>query len=443
MSWDPIIGLEIHLELATKTKMFCRCPADHFGKKPNSQTCPVCLGLPGALPYPNQKAIEWTVLLGLALDCQVPLFSKFDRKNYFYPDLPKGYQISQYEEPLTRWGKLKLFGPPPHTVRIIRVHLEEDTGRLVHRRLGGQSLSLIDFNRCGVPLVEVVSEPDIHSVKELGEFAKKTRQIVRYLKISEADMEKGQMRFELNLSMRKKGESKLPSYRVEVKNLNSFRFLEKAAVYEIRRQTKALEEGQTLRQETRGFDEKKQITVLQRTKEEAHDYRYFPEPDIPPISWKKSQLEALKKELPELADQKAVRFQKDLGLTCKQAVLLVRTRKQAEYFEAAAKLGQKKGIGALEIANLIINKKVDPVKLSPQSLVATLLEAKKKTKLAAIETEKIIASVIQKNPVEAARFKQGKEGLLQFFIGQVMKDSRGQADPQLTQEILVKKLKKF
>jgi len=297
MSYEPVIGLEIHLELKVRSKMFCRCRADYFGKKPNSLTCPVCLGLPGALPYPNKKAIEWTVLLGLALGCEIPLEAKFDRKNYFYPDLPKGYQISQYFMPFCRRGHLtvKTANCKQKVVRINRVHLEEDTGKLLHTDFEGQNLTLIDFNRAGVPLVEIVSEPDLDSIEEMIEYAKKIRQLVKGLEISDADMEKGQMRFELNISLRRSGNQKLPSYRVEVKNINSFKFLEKAAKYEIRRQTEIWEAGKKPLQETRGFAEKRQVTFSQRGKEEAKDYRYFPEPDIPPIRWKKSQIESLRK----------------------------------------------------------------------------------------------------------------------------------------------------
>ncbi|TSC54337.1 MAG: aspartyl-tRNA(Asn)/glutamyl-tRNA (Gln) amidotransferase subunit B, partial [Microgenomates group bacterium LiPW_31] len=320
MRFFPIIGLEVHIELETESKMFCSCSASHFGKKPNTQTCPICLGLPGALPVPNKKAIEWTVLVGLALNCQIPIFSKFDRKNYFYPDLPKGYQISQYDLPLCQNGRLD-------GVKIRRVHLEEDTAKLIHTIVKSKKCTLIDFNRSGVPLMEIVSEPDITSALQAKTFLQKLQQIVRYLGVSEADMEKGQMRCEptVNLKIVKNGKTQFTPL-VEIKNINSFRFVQKAIEFEINRQLKEFQKTRTEKglgnKTTRGWDEVKQKTVLQREKEEAADYRYFPEPDIPPMRWDKFTINNLQLTVPELPGQKVARFIKQYGLSKYDAVIL-------------------------------------------------------------------------------------------------------------------------
>src|SRR3989344_3184410 len=275
MKYTPIIGMEIHVELRTKSKMFCGCPADHFLVEPNTHTCPVCLGLPGALPVPNAKAIDWTRLIGLSLGSTVNQVTKFDRKHYFSPDLPKGYQISKYDQPMCTGGEVRVGDT---TIRLRRGHLEEDTAKLIH----SGDKSLIDFNRSGVALVESVTELDLHSSPDVKRFLKSLQQTIRYLGVSDADMEKGSMRLEANISVSK--DSQLPNYKVEVKNVNSFRFIAQAIDYEIDRQTRILESGQTPTQETRGFSESKSATVSQRSKEEAQDYRYFPEPDIPPLT---------------------------------------------------------------------------------------------------------------------------------------------------------------
>lgn len=430
MKKQTVIGLEIHIELKTKTKMFCRCPADHFGKKPNTQVCPVCLGLPGALPVANKKAIEWTVLAGLALNCQVPLLSKFDRKNYFYPDLPKGYQISQYDMPLCKNGKLG-------KVQIRRVHLEEDTAKMIH----SANQTLIDFNRSGVPLMEIVTEPDISSAQEAKEFLKKLQQNVRYLGISDCDMEKGSMRLEANISVRKPNEQKLPGYKVEVKNLNSFRFVEKAIDYEIKRQAQQIRAGKKLIQETRGWDEVKQATFSQRAKEEAQDYRYFPEPDLPPIYWQEKQIKTIGAKLPELTDKKLARFVKEFGLSDYQAQILVADQPKASYFEETVKLGKKHQLPIKDMANMIINKRVEIKKISPSQLVKILIAQKAKSKISKEKLTQVIAQVLEINPKIAEDFKRGKKTVIEFLVGQVMKQTKGQADPNQTRRLINKELK--
>jgi len=440
VNFVPIIGLEIHIELKTTSKMFCGCLAAHFGKKPNTQVCPVCLGLPGALPVPNKKAVEWTVLAGLALGCKIPKFSKFDRKNYFYPDLPKGYQISQYDLPLAVNGKLKFqVSSSKFQVRIRRVHLEEDTAKMIHT-----NVTLLDFNRSGVPLMEIVTEPDIHSPRQAKEFLKKLTQIIRYLGVSDCDMEKGTMRIEPNISVKKVNQLRitsceLPDYKVELKNINSFRFVEKAIDYEIKRQIQLYESGKTPIQETRGWDEKKQVTYPQRVKEEAQDYRYFPEPDIPPIKWRNGEIKKLRNLLPELPEEKLARFVKIYGLSEYNAKILTETRQIADYFEKAVKLGKGK-IKPQEIANIIINKRIDISRTSPKKLITPLLKKQKITKLASKELEKIIVEVLKENQKAVEDYKRGKTNTIQFLIGQVMKKTKGRAKVEEIPEVLKRNL---
>ncbi|MBU0619393.1 Asp-tRNA(Asn)/Glu-tRNA(Gln) amidotransferase subunit GatB, partial [Patescibacteria group bacterium] len=367
----PIIGLEVHVGLATKSKMHCACSANHFQVKPNTHTCPVCLGLPGALPVPNQKAVEWTILLGQALNCRITELSKFDRKNYFYPDLPKGYQISQYDLPFASQGEL-IITPAGKIIHINRVHLEEDTAKLIHR----DGASLVDFNRSGVPLIEIVSEPEINSADEAVVYLKTLQQIIRYLGISDADMEKGSMRLEPNISLGSMGWTvgdSLPDYKVEIKNINSFKFAHKAINCEIERQKILLERGERPKQETRGFDEKTGQTYVQRNKEAASDYRYFPEPDIPPINISASPHLHISKILPELPEEKQARFVKQYQLSDDNVQILTQTRELADYFEAAVKLGKKHQLSAQKLANHLINKKPKIKKVSPEELVKQLL----------------------------------------------------------------------
>ena len=423
------IGLEVHVELKTKSKMFCSCKSDYFGEKPNSITCPVCLGLPGALPVPNKKAIEWCVVLGLALNCEIPLFSKFDRKNYFYPDLPKGYQISQYDQPFCVQGNIKLSSGK--TVGIRRVHMEEDTGKLIHEG----DLTLIDFNRSGVPLVEIVTEPDFETATEVKEYLQKLQQIVRYLEISDADMEKGQMRLEPNISI---AESKKP-YRVEVKNINSFNFVDKAIKFELDRQKELIDKGETPLQETRGWDEKKQQTVSQRTKEEASDYRYFPEPDIPPIKWTATQISNLKSQIPELPQEKFTRFIKDYKLNNYDSGLLTRDKTLANYFEEAVKVGKKFELSAKQIANYIINRKPNIEEVLPAQLVQTIKHTTVTVQLGESELDKVIEDVLEANENAVFDYKKGKGQAIMFLVGQVLRKVP-KLDANLVKEKILSKL---
>ncbi len=445
----PVIGLEVHVELKTKSKMFCGCSADYFGKKPNTHTCPVCLGLPGALPVPNKTAIEWCVMLGMALNCDIPLFSKFDRKNYFYPDLPKGYQISQYDEPFALKGKITLNSGK--TIGITRVHMEEDTGKLIHENVNGEDVTLIDFNRSGVPLVEIVTEPDFDNPKDVKEYLRKLQGIVRYLDISNADMERGDMRLEPNISIREKRQetsSKLPDYKVEVKNINSFRFVEKSIEYEIKRQTEILKSGKTPVQETRGWDEAKQRTVTQRVKEEASDYRYFPEPDIPPIRWTMEKLELIKKQIPRLPEVIRERFKKEYDLTEYDAEILTREKETADYFEEAVKIGKKENIKPKTIANLIINKKVNVKETLPATLIKTMSKTSSYAKIDMQDLTKTIEEVLKENPQAFGDYKQGKTQALQFIIGKTIKKlidlptgGQGKVDPKIIIEVINKIIK--
>lgn len=445
MIYEPVIGLEVHAELNTKTKMFCRCSADYFGKAPNTHTCPICLGLPGALPFTNEDAINKCLMIGLALNCQIQDLSRFERKNYFYPDLSKGYQISQYRWPfcINGWVEVKDSLGDKVKIRINRVHQEEDTAKLIHQ-FGDQKLTMIDFNRSGVPLVEIVTEPDFHDPAQIKDYAKKLQQIFRYLDVSDADMEKGNMRLEANVSVRKvsshltSGKVKLPNYRIELKNINSFNFMVAAVEYEIKRQIEALERGEKLVQETRGWDEDKKKTYLQRTKEKAHDYRYFPEPDIPEFrkSNIKNQILKIKAELPELPDQKVARYVNEYGLIDSQAVILAESKELAEYFEKVMERGQREGIRATEAANYLINRKPDMKEVSPDQIIKEITGRK----IGVVEDEDRIKrwakEALSENPGMAELYKKGKVSVIQALIGVVMRKSTGKANPTKVKEML-------
>jgi len=469
-NYQAIVGMEVHVELKTASKIFCGCKNDPFhAPKQNIYTCPVCLGLPGALPVANKKAIEWTIKLGLALGCKINTLSKFDRKHYFYPDLPKGYQISQYDVPFCFEGKVDTsFGP----VGITRVHLEEDTGKLIHDTVKGKKVSLIDFNRSGVPLVEIVSEPEIYSAAQAKEYAKKLRQIIRYLDISDCDMEKGGMRLEANISLisqisnlkssafatsfakasevkkatadRQISNNTLPDYKVELKNINSFRFLERGIEYEIKRQTEILEKGEKPIQETRGYSSEKNITYSQRTKEEAADYRYFPDPDLPPIRITDSWLSQIKKDLPENLDSLFGRWMNKYNVKQDMAELLFETSNEASWLDKLFEETVQNKLPVDKLVNLLVHKKIRTVlyKDSPLKIVD---EYKKATAVDDIGDEQltvIINKVFKSNPSAVNDYKSGKKQVINFLVGQVLKEVRKRIEfkrlVQLVEETLNK-----
>jgi len=435
MKATPLIGLEVHVELETKSKMFCGCPADHFGKAPNTQTCPVCLGLPGALPVPNKKAIESCIKIGLALNCSINRLSKFDRKQYFYPDLAKGYQISQYDEPFCSNGSVIL--DSGKEIGIERVHQEEDTGKLQHTTINGEKVTLVDYNRSGVPLVEIVSKPDMSSSVEAKEYLKKIHEIVKTIGVSSADMEKGQMRLEPTVNVRIEDETGTHyTPLAEIKNINSFNFVAQAIEYEVKRQTdeflKTGIEKSPTNKTTRGYDSVKKVTYLQRTKEEAKDYRYFPEPDIPPFIIEDEVVEQIRKEIPQLPDQVISelvsfgvenRFAKIIWSDEKMLALVLEFRNDTE-------------IDNNKLASLLVNGKIDPEKdVKSQYLSLTKVGNTNKDEL-----EKVVSEIISANPNLVADYKSGKTNLLGFFVGQALKQTKGQADPKTLNEIVTKLL---
>ena len=483
MAYKVTIGLEIHAELKTNTKMFCSCKNDPDEKRPNFNICPVCSAQPGTLPVANEEAIKKVIKTGLALHCKIAENSKFDRKNYFYPDLPKGYQISQYDQPLCEGGYLEVEG---HKIRITRIHLEEDTGSLMHPE--GADYSLVNLNRAGVPLMELVTEPDITSGKEAREFAQELQMILKYLGVSDANMEKGQMRVEVNISISKN--DKLGT-KVEIKNLNSFKVVEKAVDFEIKRQEEILEAGEKIVQETRGWHDKKEITFSQREKEEAHDYRYFPEPDLPLMHFDKNYIKEVELGMPELPEEKRERFKKEFGLDEKSVEFFVVNKDLSEYFEKVVSefeewtTEEEKGEAHKKVSKLVANYLISDVqgllggkefveaefKITPENLaefVKMIYKGEISSKVAKMvvvdmfntgsdpsevvdnnnwrqmsddsELEKIIKEVMAKNPKAIEDYKAGKQNSLQFLAGQVMAVTRGTAKPDKVQELLKKLL---
>jgi aspartyl-tRNA(Asn)/glutamyl-tRNA(Gln) amidotransferase subunit B len=446
----PVIGLEVHIELSTKSKLFCACPADHFGKLPNTQVCPVCMGLPGALPFTNRTAVDSVIKFGLAFGCGINLFSKFDRKHYFYPDLPKSYQISQYDLPFCTSGSFQMANSD-HLVGIRRIHLEEDTGKLVHQTIDGNKVSLIDFNRSSVPLMEMVTEPDFHDTAGIMAFLKEVQLFARYLGISNADMEKGSMRLEANVSISPEvpiginlrgGKPDLPDYKVELKNINSFRFLEKAINAELARQEELLEKGEKIAQETRGYDEIKKTTFPQRLKEEANDYRYFPEPDLPPFRLTETEIEKLRKDLPELPQEKRQRFQTIYGLQREFTDILISDKDRASYFERAVEMGKPDNLSPKMIADLMINKKLDDDFPEPGGFIRKVLEITRVDYASNEDVQKAVEAVISEQPKAVNDYQNGNGNVIGFLIGMVQKRLEGKGEIEKVKQRILEKLNK-
>jgi aspartyl-tRNA(Asn)/glutamyl-tRNA(Gln) amidotransferase subunit B len=475
MKYEPVIGLEVHAELLTRSKMFCGCEVvDSITAKPNRYICPVCTGQPGALPVLNKKAIELAIRVGLALGCEIHTESIFARKNYFYPDLPKGYQISQYDQPLATEGRLQIETEAgTRDIRIRRVHLEEDTGKLSH----ADGHSFIDYNRSGVPLLEIVTEPDLRSAEEARAYATRLRAILRYLEVNSGDMEKGVIRFEANVSVREAGSDQLNT-RTEIKNLNSFRALTMGTEYEIKRQSEIYSKGGTVEQETLGFNEATGKTYSQRGKESAHDYRYFPEPDLPPLVLDSAWVESIRASLPELPEAKTRRFKEQYELKPQEARLLTSEKALADYYEAVVmkSMSSPKTVSSwiagefmrdLNDLNLDVTK--IPVQAEDLAKVIDLVTDKtiggnagkvvlgelfrqggtpeeivKAKNLAQVSDEgfiqETISKVLDENTREVQQYLAGKETLLQWFMGQVARATKGKADPAVTRELLVKSL---
>ncbi|RJQ24317.1 MAG: Asp-tRNA(Asn)/Glu-tRNA(Gln) amidotransferase subunit GatB [Nitrospiraceae bacterium] len=474
MQYEAVIGLEIHAQLLTESKMFCGCPIK-FGAEPNTQTCPVCIGMPGVLPVMNKKAIEYVIKTGLAVNCKIAPYSRFARKNYFYPDLPKGYQISQYELPLCEGGGIGItVNGSTRKIGLTRIHLEEDAGKNIHEGAGNHSF--VDLNRAGTPLMEIVSEPDIRSPQEAAEFVKKLRAIVRYIGVCDGNMEQGSLRCDANVSVRPIGQKEFGT-KTEIKNMNSFRFVEKALEYEIKRQIKVLNEGGRIIQETRLWDSGKGITESMRSKEEAHDYRYFPDPDLVPVEVDDAWIEQITAQLVELPDARRQRFITQYSLPEQDADLLTSERSTAEWFEQAVKSGgDPKAVSNWMMGEFmrLLNeegKQIDESALKPKQLVdmlalidkgtisgkiaKTVFEEMYKTgkEAEAVVKEKglvqisdtagieaVIGEILDKNPNEVERFRAGDEKLMGFFVGQIMKAMKGKANPAIVNEILKKKL---
>ena len=478
MTWETVIGLETHVELSTKTKIFCSCTTE-FGGAPNTHCCPVCMGMPGTLPVVNEKVLEYAVKVGLALDGEITRSCRFDRKNYFYPDLPKAYQISQLYLPIVRNGKLPIHTESggEKTIRIHELHMEEDAGKLVHDPWIDQTRC--DYNRCGVPLIEIVTEPDFRSGEEVIAYLEKLRSTLQYLGVSDCKMQEGSLRCDVNLSVRPAGSDELGT-RTEMKNLNSFKAIARAIEYEAKRQIERIEEGKRVVQETRRWDENKDATFAMRSKENAQDYRYFPEPDIPPLEIGEDYLERLRKEQPEMAEAKMARYQADWGLPAYDAQMLTGQKALADFFEATVALGTPPKQAANWIMGEVMRRlsadglEAKDMAFTPRTL-ARLIELVqtgalnrntavrvfdavfaddadvdayvKEHGLEQVSDAGLVGSVVDKvlaaNPKSIQDFKSGKEKAFGFLVGQVMRELKGQASPQVVNQTLREKLEQL
>lgn len=478
MKYEAVIGLEVHTELQTTTKIFCSCKTS-FGADPNTNVCPVCLGLPGVLPVLNKKVLEYAVRAGLALNCEISRFSKFDRKNYYYPDLPKNFQTSQFDLPICEHGYLDVeVEGEKRRIRITRAHMEEDAGKLVHHgtSITDSDYSLVDYNRTGTPLLEIVSEPDMRSAKEAVAYMEKMRAILQYIGVSDCRMEEGSLRCDANVSVRPVGQKELGT-KTEIKNINSFKGVERAIEYEAMRQAELLEDGGKVVQETRTWDEKEGVTKSMRTKEEANDYRYFPEPDLVPFTVSDEYIENIRKSLPELPDARKERYMKEFGLSSEDAVFMTNDKATADYFEAAVDAGAdpKACVNWLmgEFASQLSTDGIEIAKapVSAENLAALLKLISKGTisgKIAkkvfatmwkeggnpeeivkaqglvqisdTAELSKLVDEVVGKNPKAVEDFKAGKKKAVGALVGQIMKATKGKANPRVINELLNKKL---
>jgi aspartyl-tRNA(Asn)/glutamyl-tRNA(Gln) amidotransferase subunit B len=486
LEWEPVIGLEVHAQLLTKSKMFCTCPANYQDSAPNSAVCPVCLAMPGVLPVINQQAVEFVIMTGLALNCSIAEFAQFDRKNYSYPDLMKGYQITQFENPISYAGWLTVERDGrQQKVGVTRAHLEEDVAKLQHARDGaGEGYSLMDVNRAGVPLMEVVGDPDLRTADEAREYMTKLRFILRYIGVSTADMDQGSFRCDANVSVRPKGTEEYGT-KVEVKNMNSFRSVHDSIEYEIERQVKLIEGGGRVEQETRGWNEERAITVSQRSKEYANDYRYLPEPDLPPLLISRQWVSEMEAKMPELPDARRERFQSEYGLSEYDASLLITAKSTADFFEEALSArsseGDALGKRAKSLANLVNSElarllnqsgiEMTESKVTPTSL-AELVDLQDARTISSTQAKEVLEEMfntgtgpkqvveakgmsqltdssavlpaveeaLTSNPQAVEDYMNGKETAVKFLVGQVMKISKGKADPALVNTLLEEQL---